>query len=454
MKNTELETARKIAAEVGACGGKAYFVGGCVRDELLGLESKDIDIEVHGIEPSALEEILDRVGTRAEFGKSFGVYSVKGTHIDIAMPRKESATGRGHRDFKIDIDPYIGEENAARRRDFTVCALMKDALTGEVFDFFGGIGDLEKGVIRHVNDDSFAEDPLRVLRAAQFAARFGFTVADETLAICRKMDVSALPRERVFEELKKALLGAKKPSVFFEVLRAVGALDVWFPELQALIGVEQNEKHHAEGDVWVHTMMVMDEAAKRRREARQPLAFMLSAVAHDFGKALCTERVNGEIHAYGHENEGISLAKAFMKRLTGEKALTSYVLNMVELHMQPNAKAAHGSSVKSTNKMFWQSTEPGDLILLALSDAYGKVAPRPFYDTEPFLRERFALYEEYMARPYVKGSDLIAAGIPQGADFSEILAYAHKLRLAGIEKESALRQTLAYADKLRRKMKN
>lgn len=454
MKNTELETARKIAAEVGVCGGKAYFVGGCVRDELLGLESKDIDIEVHGIEPSALEEILDRVGTRAEFGKSFGVYSVKGTHIDIAMPRKESATGRGHRDFKIDIDPYIGEENAARRRDFTVCALMKDALTGEIFDFFGGIGDLEKGVIRHVNDDSFAEDPLRVLRAAQFAARFGFTVADETLAICRKMDVSALPRERVFEELKKALLGAKKPSVFFEFLRAVGALDVWFPELQALIGVEQNEKHHAEGDVWVHTMMVMDEAAKRRGAAKQPLAFMLSAVAHDFGKALCTERVNGEIHAYGHENEGIALAKAFMKRLTGEKALTSYVLNMVELHMQPNAKAAHGSSVKSTNKMFWQSTEPGDLILLALSDAYGKVAPRPFYDTEPFLRERFALYEEYMARPYVNGSDLIAAGIPQGADFSEILAYAHKLRLAGIEKESALRQTLAYAGKLRRKTKN
>ena len=454
MNASELEKARKIAEKVCKCGGRAYFVGGCVRDELLGLESKDIDIEVHGIAPSVLEQILDSVGTRAEFGKSFGIYNVKGTHIDIAMPRKESATGRGHKDFKIDIDPYIGEENAARRRDFTVCALMKDALTGEIFDFFGGLEDLKNGIIRHVNDASFAEDPLRVLRAAQFAARFGFTVAPETLEICKKMDVSALPGERVFEELKKALLGAEKPSVFFEVMRNVGALDVWFPELLALIGVEQNEKHHAEGDVWVHTMMVIDEAAKRRGEAKQPLAFMLSAVAHDFGKALCTERIDGEIHSYGHETAGIALAEAFMKRLTREKALTAYVINMVKLHMQPNAKAAHGSSLKSTNKMFWESKEPGDLILLALSDAYGKTAPRPFYDTEPFLRERLAIFNEYMARPCVKGADLIAAGLEPGEGFREILAYAHKLRMAGIEKESALRQTVAYANKLRKKTQN
>ncbi len=454
MKIEEINIAKKIAADVAAHGGKAYFVGGCVRDELLGRETKDIDMEIHGILPEALEDILDGVGTRAELGKSFGVYSIKGTHIDIAMPRKESATGRGHKDFKIDIDPYIGEENAARRRDFTVCAFMKDALTGEILDFFGGLADLEKGIIRHVNDTSFAEDPLRVLRAAQFAARFGFTVAEETLAICSEMDISALPRERVFEELKKALLGASKPSVFFEVLRTVGALDVWFPELAALIGVEQNEKHHSEGDVWVHTMMVLDEAAKRREFAKNPLAFMLSAVAHDFGKAICTEKVNGEIHSYGHENEGIPLAEAFMKRLTSEKTLNAYVLNMVKLHMQPNAKAAHGSSIKSTNKMFWESKEPSDLILLALSDAYGKIAPRPFFDTEPFLYERFEVFREYMARPYVKGSDLVFAGFEPGEDFSEILAYAHKLRLAGIEKESALRQTLAFAGKLRKKMQN
>lgn len=444
------DTAKKIAEGVAECGGRAYFVGGCVRDELLGRESKDIDIEVHGILPETLERILDGVGTRAEFGKSFGIYNIKGTHVDIAMPRKESATGRGHKDFKIDIDPYIGEENAARRRDFTVCALMKDAVTGEMLDFFGGMADLEEKVIRHVNDDSFAEDPLRVLRAAQFAARLGFTVAKETLELCRKMDVSSLPKERVFEELKKALLEAEKPSVFFEVLRSAGALDVWFPELAALIGVEQNKKHHSEGDVWVHTMMVLDEAAKRRSKAKDPLALMLSAVTHDFGKALCTEVINGEIHAYRHETEGEPLAEAFMKRLTGEKYLIDRVVLFTRLHMYPNTMAAHGSAVKATNKLFWEAREPGDLILLALSDAHGKTAPRPFFDTEPFLQERLALFREYTARPFVTGADLIAAGLEPGEGFREILAYAHKLRMAGIEKESALRQTLAYARKLKK----
>jgi tRNA nucleotidyltransferase (CCA-adding enzyme) len=451
MNTTELETAKKIATEVAARGGRAYFVGGCVRDELLGIESKDIDIEVHRIAPEALEEILDGVGTRAEFGKSFGVYSVKGTHIDIAMPRKESATGRGHRDFKIDIDPYIGEENAARRRDFTVGALMKDALTGETLDFFGGLDDLKNGVIRHVNDASFAEDPLRVLRAAQFASRFGFTVAEETIALCRTMPLSALARERVFEELKKALLGSGKPSVFFEVLRSARALSFWFPELEALIGVEQSKKHHAEGDVWVHTMMVLDEAAKRRDGAKNPTALMLAALTHDFGKAICTEMIKGDIHAYGHETEGLPLVRSFLERMTSEKGLISAVLNLVKLHMQPNTKAGHGTSVKSTNKMFWEAKEPYDLILLALSDACGRSVAREFYDTEPFLMERLAVFEEYMARPYVKGSDLVAAGLEPSEDFSEILAYAHKLRLAGIEKESALRQTLSHAQKLKRK---
>ena len=451
MRKENMEIAKKIATEVARCGGKAYFVGGCVRDELLGLESKDIDMEVHGIEPSALEEILDGVGTRAEFGKSFGVYSVKGTSIDIAMPRKESATGRGHKDFKIDIDAHIGEENAARRRDFTIGALMKDVLTGEICDFFGGVEDLRNGVIRHVNDASFAEDPLRVLRAAQFAARFGFTVAEETASICEKMDVCALPCERVFEEMKKALLGAQRPSVFFEFLRRIGALGYWFSELEALIGVEQNEKHHSEGDVFVHTMMVLDEAAKRRDMAKKPLAFMIAALAHDFGKAICTEVIDGEIHSYGHETEGLPIIEAFLKRLTREKVLIADVLNLCEYHMKPNALAAHGASVKSTNKLFWQAREPSDLILLALSDAHGRSASRPFYDTEPFLWERLAVFEEYMARPHVLGRDLIEAGLEPGESFSEILAYAHKLRLAGIEKESAMKQTLAYARKLCKK---
>ena len=177
------ETARRIAQEVQPLGGSVYYVGGCVRDRLLGRESKDLDIEVHGVTPQQLEIVLDRMGSRRTVGASFGVYGLAGCGLDIAMPRREAAVGRGHRDFTVEVDPWLGPERAARRRDFTVNALMEDVLTGQVLDFFGGREDLRRGLLRHVDDHSFPEDPLRVLRGAQFAARFGFTVAEETVAL-------------------------------------------------------------------------------------------------------------------------------------------------------------------------------------------------------------------------------------------------------------------------------
>lgn len=197
------ETARRIAQEVRPLGGSVYYVGGCVRDRLLGRESKDLDIEVHGVTPQQLEAVLDRMGGRRTVGASFGVYGLAGCGLDIAMPRREAAVGRGHRDFTVEVDPWLGPERAARRRDFTVNALMEDVLTGQVLDFFGGREDLRRGLLRHVDDHSFPEDPLRVLRGAQFAARFGFTVAKETVALCRTMDLSALSRERVEGELQR-----------------------------------------------------------------------------------------------------------------------------------------------------------------------------------------------------------------------------------------------------------
>lgn len=454
MKNNDLIIAKKIASAVKEKGGEAYFVGGYVRDALLGIESKDIDVEVHGITPRELEEILDSVGGRMEFGKSFGVFGVKGTELDIAMPRKETATGRGHRDFDVSVDPFIGTFKASVRRDLTIGALMQNVLTGEITDHFGGANDLRNGIIRHVCAETFPEDPLRVLRAAQFAARFGFTIADSTLELCSRMDISYLPRERVFEELKKALLKAEKPSVFFESLRSMGKLSPFFPELEKLIGLEQPPKHHAEGDVWTHTMMVLDEAAKRRSEAKEPLGLMLSALTHDLGKTVCTGNIGGAIHAYGHETAGLPIIKTFMRRITDEKALISYVLNMAELHMKPNTAASQNSSVKSTNHLFDKAKEPDDLVLLAIADNRGRISEYPSYDTEPFLRERLAVFREYMSRPFVSGRDLVEAGFAPGADFSEILSYAHKLRLAGIPKDSALRQTLTYGMKSRRKNSN
>ena len=442
--------AQKIAQLVAQQGGRAYYVGGYVRDALLHQENKDIDIEIHGVTPQTLKDILDSLGQRMTIGESFGIFGLKGFSLDIAMPRKEEARGHGHKDFEIFVDPFIGTTAAARRRDFTINALMQDVLTGEIVDPFGGVEDLRAGVLRHVNDLSFAEDPLRVLRGAQFTARLGFRVAEETIALCRTMQLQHLPKERVEGELKKALLKAEKPSIFFEILRQMDQLDHWFPELKALIGVPQNPVYHSEGDVWTHTMMVLDEAAKLRHRAANPYWFMLAAVAHDFGKAICTEERGGVLHAYDHEIKGLPLAETFLHRITGEAKLIDYVLNLCEYHMKPNTVAGAQSAEKVTTRMFDRSVDPEGLICLALADDRGRITQKPATDHEAFLYERLNLFKELMAQPYVMGRDLIEAGLKPGAEFAEILAYAHKLRLAGIPKESALKQTLAYARKLMR----
>lgn len=447
LKDKNIEMAVRIAEKVLEQGGSAFYIGGFVRDRVRGKRNKDVDIEVHGIAPHQLEKILDALGQRISIGESFGIYNMKGYSLDIAMPRKEENRGKGHRDFDICVDPFIGTYKAALRRDFTINALMQNVLTGEIVDHFSGIEDIQKGVLRHIHSGTFVEDPLRVLRAAQFAARFGYAVSQNTVQLCRTMDLSELPKERIMGELEKALLKADKPSVFFETLRSMEQLDIWFPELARLIGVPQNPTYHAEGDVWVHTMMVLDAAAAFRDRVKNPLGFMLSAVTHDFGKSLCTQVVNGEIHAYRHEVLGLPLVEAFMKRLTAEKALISYVVSLSELHMMPNIAAADRSSVKATNRMFDRSVDPEGLICLAVSDKLGRIAANESAPDSDFLYERLRIYREYMDRPYVTGRDLIDAGFRPSKSFSECLAFAHKLRLAGVDKETALRQTLVMARK-------
>ena len=443
------QMAMEVARLVKEKGGRSFYVGGLVRDAILGRENKDIDIEIHGISPQDLKDILDALGQRITIGESFGIFNLKGFDLDIAMPRKEEARGSGHKDFDIFVDPFIGTEAAALRRDFTFNALMQDVITGQIVDHFGGKADLEKGILRHVNDVSFAEDPLRVLRAAQFAARFGFSVAEETVALCRGMDLKALPRERIEGELKKALLKAEKPSIFFEVLRQMDQLAIWFPEVKALIGIPQNPRFHAEGDVWNHTMMVLDQAAKLRHRTQNPYWFMLGALTHDFGKAICTEEKDGVIHAYEHESKGLPLAEAFLRRLTSENKLIAYALNLTQLHMKPNTVAEAKSAVKVTTRMFDQAIDPEALVCIALADDLGRIADKPTGQNDAFLRERLEIFRELMARPYVMGRDLVEAGLTPNEQFTELLQHAHKLRLAGVPKENALKQVLGYARTLK-----
>lgn len=452
MEDRNIEMARSVAAAVKEAGGRTYYVGGCVRDRLLGREGKDVDVEVHGVSVETLEAILARLGEPLRLGASFGVMGLRGCELDIAMPRSETATGRGHKDFAVSVDPFLGEEKAARRRDFTVNALMQDVLSGEILDFFGGREDLARGLIRHVSDESYPEDPLRVFRAAQFAARFGFSVAAETAALSSRMEVDALPGERVMGELEKALQKAARPSVFFEELRRMRQLSVWFPELEALIGVRQNPAYHPEGDVWTHTMQVLDASAGLRDRALKPQWLLLAALCHDLGKAVTTQEINGVLHAYGHETKGMRLARQMIKRLTNEQKLTEYAVNMTALHMAPNLLVGGGARVNSYMKLFDRSVCPEDLLLLARADYLGcagagadpEALSAAYAATEEKLREMLALYRHRMSLPCLSGRDLIEAGVEPGPLFAGALAEAHKLRLAGRPKKEQLGQALAW----------
>lgn len=441
---------KKIASLVAEKSGRAYFVGGYVRDYVRGVENKDIDMEIHGLNKKELEEILDSVGTRTEYGKSFGIYGIKGFNIDIAMPRTEKRTGTGHRDFDIEVNPFIGTKKAAERRDFTINSLMQDVLTGEILDYFGGLSDIENKTIRHTNPAKFSEDPLRVLRAAQFCARFNYNVATETTELCSKIKLSDLSAERVNEELKKALLKSDKPSRFFEFLKSANKLDEWFVELKNLIDVKQNPAFHPEGDVWTHTMITLDSCVKFRKHSENPYGFMLLALCHDMGKAVCTSEKNGVIHSYKHEFYGLDIAEKFLRRLTNEKDLIKYVLIMTENHMKPFVLSMNNSSVKSSNKMFDSVISGTDIINFSLADNSGKEGTLEYSKCNEFLFDRLKIYNEIMARPHVTGADLVSLGITPGRNFREILNFTHKLRLAGIEKETALKEAVSYSKKLQK----
>lgn len=447
QKVKNLEIARQIAECVHNAGGSTYYVGGYVRDTVLGRDSKDIDLEIHGITPEVLIEILKKLGQPVVMGNSFGIIGLRHYDLVISMPRKDEKNSRGSKDFYDMVDPFVGTEKAARRRDLSMNAMMQDILTGEIIDHFGGVSDLERGIIRHVDDVTFAEDPLRVLRVAQFAARFQFSVAKETIRLAQEQCLSELPRERIWGELEKALMKSERPSIFFSVLREMDQLDVWFPEIKMLIGVEQEKLFHPEGDVWNHTMLVIDMAAKLRDQATHPLGFMLSALCHDLGKITATEHINGRIRAIGQDVEGVPLAEVFLNRLTNEVKLQKYVLNMVALHMRTNQMAEQRAAEKAMCRLFDQALYPEDLLLLAKADHCSRPDASPYENTEGYLQDNLRVYHQRIAMPCVMGADLIQVGFQPGKTFKDALDYAHKLQLAGVRKDDALKHTIAFLRK-------
>lgn len=434
------------------------LVGGCVRDELLGIEPKDFDLEIYGIAPEKLREILNSFGKVDAVGESFTVYKI-GRDLDVSLPRRERKTGRGHRGFTVEGDPFMSFEEAARRRDFTVNAMMKDALTGELVDVFGGREDLELKKIRHVNDETFAEDSLRVLRAAQFAARFEFEIDKKTIELCRKIDLTDLPKERIWGEFEKLLLKAEKPSIGLRYFYDLNIADQLFPELVALVGVPQEKQWHPEGDVDVHTLLVTDEAAKLIDDLpyAKKVTVMLGAICHDFGKPATTKFFDGRWCSHGHDEAGVEPTISFLDSL-GIYTLDgcdvrNQVVQIVRYHLLPG--------------MFYKSP-PGDgafrrlarkveldlLYRVAKADSLGRnpdwLPPENRFKAEAqewFInRVRELKVEKAPPQPILMGRNLIDLGLKPSAEFKRILDTVYEKQLDG--KITNLEEATAEAEKI------
>lgn len=428
-----VEIARAVVAE----GGRALIVGGWVRDRLLERPSKDVDLEIFGVPAERLLSVLQRFGRVNTVGESFTVYKVG--DIDVALPRRESKTGRGHRGFTVAGDPAMTVEDAARRRDFTLNAISLDPLTGEYLDPSGGIPDLRRGILRAVDARTFPDDSLRVLRAVQFAARFELALEPGTFELCRRIALDDLPSERIWGEIEKLLLVAPRPSIGFDLALRLGIVDRLFPELQALVGCPQEPEWHPEGDVWVHTLMVIDQARRRIADLDHPrqVTVMLGAVCHDLGKPSTTAVLDGRIRSIDHEQAGVEPARALLDRLNihtlGGFDVRQHVLGIVAHHLKPLSFSK--AVPQAGDSAFRRLAQKVDLELLARvaeSDCLGRSGDFDCRGIRWFLERARALGVEHQApEPLLLGRHLLEAGVAPGPRMGRILRQVYERQLDG-----------------------
>ncbi|NOT43133.1 MAG: HD domain-containing protein [Acidobacteria bacterium] len=438
-----LHLARAVATRVHQAGGRALIVGGWTRDWLRRQPSKDIDIEVFGIPREALAALLEPVGHVLAVGQSFPVYKVVSAsgadrvELDVALPRRESKQGRGHRGFAVEGDPSMTIAEAARRRDFTVNAVSWDPLTGEVLDPFDGRADLDAGRLRAVDPRTFADDSLRVLRAVQFAARFGFTLEPATAALCRRLPLDDLPAERVWGELEK-LLGATRPSIGFALALELGVVDQLLPELRPLVGCEQEPEWHPEGDVWVHTLLVIDRARALVGSLSRPrrLAVLLGALCHDLGKPATTAVIDGRIRSLNHEEAGVAPTHALLDRLNVHTVegydLRGQVVGLVAQHLKPGMFHKAGSVGDGAFRRLARKVDMELLALVARADCEGRTGTFDCSAMDWFLERARALGVEHAAPPpLLLGRHVVALGVPPGPAVGRVLAAVYEQQLDG-----------------------
>jgi tRNA nucleotidyltransferase (CCA-adding enzyme) len=464
-----------LAAALKGAGGSAYLVGGWVRDlarlRLEGLdgypEQQEIDVEVYGLPAERLAVLLQRFGRVNLVGESFAVFKVvpeargeggaAGAAIpvfDVSLPRRDSKVAAGHRGFAVTGDPDLSQREASRRRDFTVNAMLFDPLSGALLDPWGGQADLKARVLQAVDPATFAEDSLRVLRAVQLAARLEFEIDPGTVALCRSIDLSDLPAERIWSELEKLLLRARRPSRGMEWADLLGVVDKLFPEVAALKGCPQEPEWHPEGDVWTHTLLCLDrgreEAEGLDRERR--LTVMLALLCHDFGKPLTTAVIDGRIRSMDHEDAGVAPTRSFLDRLNlhtlGGYDLREQVAQLVAHHLTPSHFFKNRDHVgDGAFRRLSRKLEPDLLYRVSRADCLGRTGEFDT-DAQEWFRERIRSLgvEVRPPAPILMGRHLLAMGLAPGPRIGEITRAVYEMQLDG--RVGTLEEALAAAQRL------
>ena len=424
-------------------GATPILVGGCVRDHFLNIPVKDYDVEIFGIDCiNTLIKTLEKFASVKLVGKSFGVLTLKvdGYDFDFALPRTEKKIGNSHQDFEVTTNANLTYNQAAIRRDFTINSIGYDFSKKEFLDPFNGINDLKNKIIKHIDDKTFVEDSLRVYRAVGFASRFNFKIEEKTKILCKQIvlddELKYLPKERVYEEFKKLFLKSSKPSIGFELIREIGILK-YFPELEVLINCEQDKEYHPEGDVWIHTMMAIDELARILKEEKiedeyKKLYLFYAILCHDLGKPFCTQEINGKITSFKHESLGIEPTISFLSKLTNEKKFIETVCSLVKNHLAPFQLYLADSSLKAIKRLSLK-VNIEDLCLVCLADCLG----RDIKDKEKCPKATSWLLEKAKElniensafKAFIQGRDLIKLGMKPSKDFKDILDFAFDLQI-------------------------
>jgi len=450
-----------VMQTIESAGGRAFLVGGAVVDLILGSQPKDWDVEVYGLSYEQLEAVLVDYRPKT-VGKQFGILKLSenttdSLEVDVNVPRRESSIGIGHRDFDVELDHTMSPLEAARRRDLTINALYYDHESGEIVDHFGGLEDLRNGAIRATDPATFPEDPVRVLRVMQLLARKGTFVDPGTIELCRSMvgTFSAIAVERVYEEFRKLLMKAPRPSVGLRFLVESGYV-ANFPELAAMISCLENPEWHPEGNTWDHVLNVVDNAARVRdaRPTEPPIPedwmepFMWSALLHDVGKPGVMQPDGS---ARGHDVAGEEMVIRLLDRvMNGSKELRQRIVALAVNHMQPYYLCSGDAGDKAWRRLQnkvrldvlgWHSRCDG-----CTKDSRDVLNPEPEHIGSRVAWEQFIAIgaEGEKIKPLLQGRDLIKAGLKPGPTFGKALEAAYQAQLDGdVDPDSLLKVALA-----------